>query len=107
MADLGAIGGDRGAVRRGAGGLRAAPPPGRACAQLHLDEPLAVQYLLYLRDTLTLDLGRAFPRDPFGRPEPGAEVWDLIRATGPTSAIVLGGALVVQAVVGVVAGAVS
>jgi oligopeptide transport system permease protein len=60
-----------------------------------------------VRDVVTLDLGRTFPRDPFGRPEPGVEVWTLVKAAGPTSAVLLGGALVVQAVVGVVAGAVS
>lgn len=79
----------------------------RVQEQLRLDRPVLEQYVLYLRDVVTLDLGRTFPRDPFGRTEPGAEVWTLIKATGPTSAIVLGGALVVQAVVGVVAGAVS
>jgi oligopeptide transport system permease protein len=79
----------------------------RVRAQLRLDEPALVQYVLYVRDVLTLDLGRAFPRDPFGRPEPGAEVWDLVRGALPVSAVVLLGALVVQAVVGVVAGALS
>ena len=71
-----------------------------------LDRPVLEQYVLYLRDVVTLDLGRTFPRDPFGRTEPGAEVWTLIKATGPTSAVVLCGALVVQAVLGVVAGVV-
>jgi oligopeptide transport system permease protein len=79
----------------------------RVQEQLRLDRPLLEQYLLYLRDVVTLDLGRTFPRDPFGRPEPGAEVWTLIKAAAPTSAVVLAGALVVQAVVGAVAGAVS
>ena len=90
-------------------GFRAPTPEAyaRVRAQLRLDEPVLVQYVLYLRDVLTLDLGRAFPRDPFGRPEPGAEVWQLIRGTGATSAVLLLGALVVQAVVGVVAGALS
>ena len=79
----------------------------RVQEQLRLDEPVLVQYLLYLRDVLTLDLGQTFPRDPFGRPDPGADVWSLVRAAGPTSLIVLGGALVVQAVDGLVAGALS
>lgn len=79
----------------------------RVSEQLRLDEPVLVQYLLYVRDVLTLDLGRAFPRDPFGRPEPGVEVWTLVKAALPTSAVLLGAALVVQAVVGVVAGALS
>lgn len=79
----------------------------RVQEQLHLDEPVLMQYLLYLRDLLTLDLGESFPRDPFGRPDPGAPVSSLIRATLPTSAIILAGAIVVQAVVGVLAGALS
>lgn len=77
----------------------------RVQEQLRLDEPILLQYLLYLRDVLTFDLGNSFPRDPFGRPEPGVPVNTLIRATLPTSAIILVGAFVVQAVVGVVAGA--
>lgn len=77
----------------------------RVQEQLRLDQPLLVQYLLHLRDVLSFDLGRSFPRDPFGRPEPGVPVNALIRATLPTSAVILLGALVVQAVVGVVAGA--
>ena len=75
--------------------------------QLRLDEPVLLQYLLYLRDVLSLDLGDSFPRDNFGRPEPGAPVIALIRGAMPTSALILLGALVVQAVVGVVAGALS
>ena len=77
----------------------------RVQEQLRLERPLLEQYVLHLRDVVTLDLGRTFPRDPFGRTEPGAEVWTLVKAAGPTSAVLLAGALVVQAVVGVVAGA--
>jgi oligopeptide transport system permease protein len=79
----------------------------RVQEQLRLDEPVLVQYLLYLRDVLVLDLGDTFPRDPFGRPDPGAPVVDVLRGALPVSAVILGGALVVQAVVGVVAGALS
>lgn len=79
----------------------------RVQEQLRLDRPLLEQYVLHLRDVVTLDLGRTFPRDPFGRTEPGAEVWTLITAAGPTSAVLLAAALAVQAVVGVTAGAVS
>ena len=90
-------------------GFRAPTPDAyaRVREQLRLDEPVVLQYLLYLRDVLTLDLGRAFPRDPFGRPEPGAEVFALIRAAGPTSAVLLLGALAVQTVAGLAAGALS
>jgi ABC-type dipeptide/oligopeptide/nickel transport system permease component len=90
-------------------GFRAVEPSAYAQvrAQLRLDEPVLVQYVLYLRDVLTLDLGRSFPRDPFGRPEPGAEVWTMVRGALPTSALVLGGALAVQAVGGVTAGVLS
>jgi len=79
----------------------------RVREQLRLDEPVLVQYLLYLRDVLVLDLGDTFPRDPFGRPDPGAPVLDVLRGALPVSAVILGCALVVQAVVGVVAGALS
>lgn len=79
----------------------------RVQEQLRLDEPVLLQYLLYLRDVLSLDLGNSFPRDPFGRPDPGVPVMAIIRGALPTSAVVLLGALVVQAVVGVVAGALS
>ena len=79
----------------------------RVQEQLRLDEPVLVQYLLYVRDVLVLDLGRSFPRDPFGRPDPGVEVWTLVEAAAPTSLVVLGGALVVQLLVGLVAGALS
>ena len=79
----------------------------RVQEQLRLDEPVLMQYLLYLRDLLVLDLGDTFPRDPFGRPEPGAPVMSLLRGALPTSAVILGLALLVQAVVGVVAGALS
>ena len=79
----------------------------RVQEQLHLDEPVLMQYLLYLRDLLSFDLGESFPRDPFGRPDPGVPVNALIRGTLPTSAIILGGAVAVQLLVGVVAGALS
>jgi oligopeptide transport system permease protein len=77
----------------------------RVQEQLRLDRPLLEQYLLYLRDVMVLDLGDTFPRDPFGRPDPGAPVIALIRGALPTSAVILFAALAVQAVVGVVAGA--
>ncbi len=79
----------------------------RVQEQLRLDEPVLVQYVLYLRDVLSFDLGDTFPRDPYGRPDPGAPVTALLRGALPTSGIILGGALLVQAVVGVVAGALS
>lgn len=79
----------------------------RVEAQLRLDEPVLMQYLLYLRDILTLDLGDTFPRDPFGRPDPGAPVMSVLRGALPTSGLILGLALVIQIVAGVVAGALS
>jgi oligopeptide transport system permease protein len=51
----------------------------RVQEQLRLDEPVLVQYVLYLRDVLVLDLGETFPRDPFGRPDPGASVMGVLR----------------------------
>ena len=79
----------------------------RVQEQLRLDEPVWMQYLLYLRDVLSLDLGDTFPRDPYGRPDPGAPVTALLKRALPTSGIILGGALLAQAVAGVVAGALS
>lgn len=79
----------------------------RVQEQLRLDEPVLMQYLLYLRDVLVLDLGDTFPRDPFGRPDPGAPVTSVLRGALPTSGIILSCALLVQAVAGVVAGALS
>lgn len=79
----------------------------RVQEQLRLDEPVLLQYLLYLRDVLSLDLGDSFPRDPFGRPDPGVPVAALIRGALPTSGLILLGAVVVQAVVGVIAGGLS
>jgi oligopeptide transport system permease protein len=79
----------------------------RVQEQLRLDEPVLVQYFLYLRDALVLDLGDTFPRDPFGRPDPGVPVTALLRGVLPTSGIILGSALVIQFVAGVVAGALS
>ena len=78
----------------------------RVQAQLRLDRPVLEQYVLYLRDVVHLDLGRTFPRDPYGRPEPGAEVWDARsgRPARPARSCWAGRSLV-QAVVGVVAGA--
>ena len=77
----------------------------RVQEQLRLDEPVVMQYLLYLRDILVLDLGDTFPRDPYGRPDPGSPVIDVLRGALPTSGIILGCALLLQAVAGVVGGA--
>ena len=73
--------------------------------QFHLDEPLLVQYWLYVTDVLTGDWGRGFPVNPFGRPDSGPEVAAVVSAAAPVSAIILVGALVMQALVGIVAGA--
>ncbi|RFU20743.1 ABC transporter permease family protein [Geodermatophilus marinus] len=85
------------------------PPPEEVydavTAQYHLDEPLPVQYLLWVGDVVTGDLGRGFPVDAWGDPGGGPEVSAVVATTAPVSAVVLLGALVVQSVVGVVAGA--
>jgi ABC-type dipeptide/oligopeptide/nickel transport system permease component len=73
--------------------------------QLRLDRPVWEQYLLYLTDVLRLDLGVTYPRDPFGRPGDGPPVIDVVRGGLGVSARILLGALLVQALVGVVAGA--
>jgi ABC-type dipeptide/oligopeptide/nickel transport system permease component len=88
-------------------GFRPPPPEIYAAirSQFHLDEPLLVQYWLYLRDVVTGDWGRGFPVDPFGRPDSGPLVADVVSAALPVSAVILLGALVVQLLVGVLAGA--
>ena len=86
------------------------PPPelyAALTAQYHLDEPLPTQYVLWLGDVLTGDLGRGFPVDARGDPGGGPLVMDLVAATLPVSAVILVGALLVQTLVGVVAGVLS
>jgi len=73
--------------------------------QFHLNEPLWRQYLLYLGDIVRLDLGNSYPLDGFGRASVGPEVLDIVVSVLPASAIVLGGAVVIQLLVGVTAGA--
>lgn len=84
-----------------------APPPevyAEIVRDYHLDQPIWRQYLLYLGGLLTGDLGQAYPRDPFGRPDETVAVADVVTATAPVSARLLLAALVLQVVVGVVAG---
>lgn len=87
------------------------PPPPQVydaiVAQYHLDQPLWRQYLLYLADVATGDLGRSFPRNPFGNARETVEVTDVIASTAPVSARLLLLALAVQVVVGVSAGTLS
>ena len=90
-------------------GFRAVPPDLYAAirAQFHLDEPVWRQYLLYLGDVLTGDLGTSYPRDPYGASTVGPAVTDTLAGALPVSAVLLLGALLVQVVVGVLAGALS
>jgi ABC-type dipeptide/oligopeptide/nickel transport system permease component len=90
-------------------GFRAVPPDIYAAIreQFHLDQPVWRQYLLYLGDVLTGDLGTSYPRDPFGASTVGAAVTDTLASAAPVSAVLLLAALVVQLVVGVLAGALS
>lgn len=73
--------------------------------QFHLDEPLWRQYLLYLSDILRGDFGNGYPLDGFGAARIGVSVNDLVAATLPVSAVILVGALAIQLLVGVTAGA--
>lgn len=84
------------------------PPPDVYDAlrrHFHLDEPLLVQYWLYVRDVVTGNWGRGFPVNPFGRADSGPEVAAVVANAAPVSAVILVGALVVQSLVGIVAGA--
>ncbi|MGY1608071.1 MULTISPECIES: ABC transporter permease [unclassified Geodermatophilus] len=84
------------------------PPPqlyARIRTEFRLDEPVLVQYVLYLRDLVTGDWGRGLPRLSGDDVVAGPAVLDVIAAAAPVSAVLLVGAIVVQLVVGVVAGA--
>ncbi|MGY1728178.1 ABC transporter permease [Geodermatophilus sp. SYSU D01062] len=84
------------------------PPPAlyaRIRSDYRLDEPLPVQYGLYLRDLLTGDWGRGLPSLRGDAVVPGPAVLDVVAATAPVSAALLAGAVIVQLLVGVVAGA--
>lgn len=75
------------------------PPPGAVAAiraRYHLDEPYVVQYLLFLRDVVTLDLGFSI--------RGGTPVRELIAQRWVSTAWLVGLALVVQVVLGVAAG---
>lgn len=78
------------------------PPPPAVIAEIrasyNLDEPYVVQYLLFLRDVVTLDLGLSIR---------GAAVRDMIAERWVSTAWLVGVALAVQAVLGVVGGLVA
>ena len=90
-------------------GFKAVPPDIYAAirAQFHLDEPLWRQYLLYLGDVLSGDLGNSYPRNPYGTSTVGPAVTDSLAAGARVSAVLVLGALLVQVLVGVLAGALS
>ena len=73
----------------------------------HLDEPLWKQYLLYLGDVARGDFGNSYPANHFGTAREGAAISDIVAAALPVSAVILVGAVVIQLVVGVTAGAVA
>ena len=78
-------------------GIRRPPPElvEMVRTQYHLDEPYVVQYALYLRDVVMLDFGQTLR---------GADVNGLIAAAWPSTAWLVGLALVAQAVLGLAAG---
>ncbi len=81
------------------------PPPQELYDQLTrrfgLDRPLWEQYWMYLSNTLTGDLGNSFPLNGFAGVTEGPPVTEIVAASTPVSAVLLGGSLVVQVVVGV------
>ena len=89
-------------------GFRPPPPELHALIteQFHLDEPLLVQYGLYMRDLLRGDLGHSFPDNPFGRAQLGRPVAATLASTLPVSLRILGWTLLVQVVAGVALGVV-
>lgn len=83
------------------------PPPEiyeRIRAQFHLGESVLSQYGAYVGSLLRGDLGNSYPLDPFGTATVGASVSDTLAAAVPVSAVLLVVSVLVQAVVGVVAG---
>ena len=87
------------------------PPPPEVYEAIRnrfgLDLPLPQQYARYLGRVLTGDLGNSYPLDPYGTAKVGPSVRETIATSAPVSAVLLGGALLVQTLVGVVAGALS
>ncbi len=86
------------------------PPPeiyNAIRSRFGLDRPIWEQYLLYLGNLLRGDLGNSYPLDGYGAAKVGASVNDTLAGAAPVSAVLLVGALLVQIVVGVTAGAVS
>jgi oligopeptide transport system permease protein len=85
------------------------PPPQELYDQISrrfgLDRPLWEQYLTYLGNTFTGDLGYSYPLNGYGSAATGPAVTDTITSAAPVSAVVVLGALVVQMVVGVGIGA--
>lgn len=73
-------------------------------AQYHFDDPWLTRYWLYLGDLLRGDWGYSFPGAARNRVEFGPPVVDILRGAVPVSARLLGAAVLLQAVVGVVAG---
>lgn len=73
--------------------------------QFHLDEPLWQQYLLYLSDVVRGDFGNSYPLDPYGEALVGDSVNDVVAGTLPVSTVILAGAVAIQLLVGVTAGA--
>lgn len=86
------------------------PPPelyDRIRARFGLDDPVWEQYLAYLGNLLTGDLGNSYPLDPYGAATVGPSVNDTAAAALPISATLLAGALLLQVLVGITAGVVS
>ena len=86
------------------------PPPeiyDRIRLRFGLDLPLWEQYTRYLGQVLRGDLGSSYPLNPYGTATEGPAVVDTLAATLPVSGRLVVGALLLQVVVGVTAGALS
>ena len=79
------------------GAVRPAQTTALLKAHYHLNKPLPLQYLLYMRGVLTGDLGQSMV-------EPGLEVSTIVTQRFPTSAELGGAALLVALGVGIPAG---
>lgn len=66
----------------------------------HLDEPVVTQYLHFMGNLVTGDLGNALPRNPSATNTLGPPIEPIVAQTAPVSLRILGATLVLEIVVG-------
>lgn len=68
--------------------------------QYRLDEPFVTQYLHFMGDLISGDLGRALPQNPSQNNIVGPPIEPIVAQTAPVSLRIIGATLVVEIVVG-------